>query len=181
MHLNDLLREVLVKSRELGIAHIPFEDAYVLTGIAFTALAEVGGPALDLGAGVGFSTLWILDAARKLGESVIAVESDEVKFKELSEVASKAGFDAVKADVIEFLKGLRDESVGFAFVDVDNSAYPKVLDELMRVLKPGGVAVFHNALYPPLPQEFLNKLSVPYTVIPTTLGLLVAVKPREKP
>jgi len=176
----ELYKEVLERSRDLGIPHIPLEDAYVLQSTAFVALSHLDGLALDLGAGIGFSTIWIAEAARKFNKKVIAVERDETLFKELKEVAKKARFEALKEDAIEFLKSLSPSSVAFAFVDIDKELYPEAVKLLDEKLVPEGVAVFHNAFIPTPPREFLDELSkrMTYTVVPTTLGLVVATKPR---
>jgi len=176
----ELYKDVLERSRSLGIPHIPLEDAYVIYSTAFVALSHSDGLALDLGAGIGFSTIWIAEAAKKFNRKVIAVERDETLFRELKEVAKKAGFEAVKGDAVEFLRNLNPSSVAFAFVDVDKDLYPEVVKLLDEKLVPEGVAVFHNAFIPTPPREFLDELSkrMAYVVVPTTLGLVVATKPR---
>ncbi|ABU82117.1 O-methyltransferase [Ignicoccus hospitalis] len=174
----ELYRYVMERSRRLGIPHIPLEDAYVLQGTSFAALANAEGVALDLGAGIGFSALWILQAAKAFGKRLIAVEREARFFEELKGLAEKAGFEAVHGDALDFLKGF-EEPVAFAFVDVDKEQYPDVLELLYEKLGKGGVMLFHNAIFPPPPQTFFEKLKelkVKYLVVPTSLGLVVAAK-----
>ena len=178
MRFEELYRAVMEKSKRLGIPHIPLEDAYVIEATSFSTLANVEGVALDLGAGVGFSTIWMLRAAKEFGKRLIAVERDEIYFEELKDLAKKFGFEAVKAEAKEFLKEL-DESVAFAFVDVDKGDYPEVAELLYEKLSRGGVALFHNAFFPSPPQAFFDKvkeLGFRYIIVPTSLGLLLAAK-----
>jgi len=169
--------DVMERSRRLGIPHVPLEDAYVLQGIAFASSTREG-LVLDLGAGIGFSTIWVAEGAKKFGRKVIAVEKDERLFRELSEVADKWGFEAVNADAVEFLSRLEDGSVAFAFVDVDKHLYVKIAELLSRKLVPGGVAAFHNAFVPAPPKEFFDVLknNFIYTIVPTSLGIAVAAR-----
>ena len=86
----------------------------------------------------------------------------------------------VEGDALSYVRGLKEESVDIAFVDVEKPMYPDMLRILETRLKTGGIAIFHNAYFPPPPRGFAWLASQkPWksTMIPTdTGGLLLAVK-----
>ncbi|OWJ54902.1 hypothetical protein Pdsh_04135 [Pyrodictium delaneyi] len=189
LHLLDRVED---ESTRIGLKPVMREDGSALYALSYlyTALhssREREIVALDLGAGIGYSTLWI---ARGIEEAcigrcrVVAVEREESRYHRLRMVLSEAGLrsielEAVHADALKYLMDLPDESIDMAFVDVEKGLYPLVLRTLEDKLRYGGVAVFHNAFYPKPSEMFLKtarRWPWKTTIVPTRLGLLVAVK-----
>ena len=187
----DLLEEVYRKSIDQGIRAITFEDGMVLAAIAFYKSALEGNTLIvELGSGIGFSTIWMLLGASAgcRGEcTLIAVERDQGRARELKSNAERVAggikrisFDVRVREAVDFLKGLKPNSVDMAFVDIEKGQYTTVLALLATRLKRGGVAVFHNAYYPPPPQSFFEELrgmGWPSITIPTAPGLLITSRP----
>lgn len=188
----ELLYRVEDESARIGLAPIQREDGAALYAIGYLyttmhSSSERDILAVDLGAGIGFSTLWL---ARGIDEAcigrcrVVAVEKEEPRYHRLRMVLEEAELrnielEAVRADAMEYLMGLPDESLDIAFVDVEKGLYPLVLRALEDKLRHGGVAVFHNAYQPRPPDAFLeNVRRWPWksTTVPTRFGLLIAVK-----
>ncbi len=142
---------------------------------------------LDLGSAMGYSTLWISKALEEACSGqcdVIAVEvrGDRVKaaqefFRDVELKRAKVSF--AEGDAVGLLEGVDDESIDAAFVDFHVCMYPKVAELLLRKLKRGGLAVFHNAIRPPPAKTFqvLIRAGWRFAVVPTLEGVLIARKP----
>ncbi len=184
--LLSVVAEAEAWSDELGLPAVPREDGVVLAALAFQAAARGARLAADLGAGAGVSSAWIaygLSRGCGGGCRLVLVDRDEAALRLARIAAERASggtlrVDTVAGDALAVIPGLR--GLGFAFVDVDKSVYPEVLEALRGVLEPRGVAVFHNALYPPPPRRFYEALEEAWdwALIPTRLGL-VAARPRR--
>jgi predicted O-methyltransferase YrrM len=179
-----------VRSRALGIPSIDPEDGLVLYTLALQKAAWKGRlEGADLGAGIGYSTLWIAAGAedacsQRLGPCVVtAVEANSRLAGIGEESTAGAGLRSVRVrwvagDALAFLKSLPDRSLDLVFVDIDKYEYTAALSLLERKLRPGGVAAFHNAYFPRPPDEFFHAVKEgPWVwgIAPTPAGLLVAV------
>ena len=191
-NLYQYIRRVAEMSTRLGIPSIEEEDGIVLQSISH-AYALRGADdlfLLDLGAGIGYSTLWLLMGAKPVCEEmrkrcrIVAVERDPVLAhyarKVLSETQMKSSrviIDVVEGDATTYLERVEDCSVDIAFVDIDKGAYAKALRLLAYKLKPGGLALFHNAFVPRPPTSFFEEASRrPWLsiIVPTAMGILIA-------
>lgn len=105
-------------------------------------------PVLDIGCGRGE---W-LELLQKEGLHARGVEANRVEVAQCRE----RGLDVVEADLISYLRELPDRSIGgvtgFHVVEhLPTETMIDVLDESVRVLKPGGVLIFET----PNPQNVL--------------------------
>ncbi|MFP3080892.1 MAG: class I SAM-dependent methyltransferase [Acidilobus sp.] len=155
----------------------------------FTHLSGASGvKVLDLGSAMGYSTLWTSKALEEACSGqcdviVVEVRGDRVKaaqefFKGVELKRAKVSF--AEGDAVGLLEGVDDKSVDAAFVDVHVCMYPKVAELLLRKLKRGGLAVFHNAIRPPPPAEtfqVLIRAGWRFAAVPTLEGVLIARKP----
>jgi predicted O-methyltransferase YrrM len=184
--LRDYIELVERKSRALGIPSIDPEDGLVLYTAAVIASTR-GGVAADLGAGIGYSTLWIaggFDDSCPDECVVYAVESSSRLVREGRRLLGRAPLERVRiewieGDALEWLESMPGESLALAFVDIDKSEYPEALELLAEKLVFGGVALFHNAYWPAPPRRFYELTSKPPWiggVAPTPLGVAVLVK-----
>ena len=181
-YLEDLRRASL----GMGIPAIDPEDGMILEATAFQASSAGASLAVDAGAGIGYSTAWIalgLEAGCRGECRLIAIEYDPGKARRIRESLEPLGLEKVRVEVVEgdaleYLARLPPGSLGYAFVDVEKSQYPAVLDLLSALQPGGGVALFHNAYFPPPPRAFYEKASAPpwrSLVIPTPAGMLIAI------
>ncbi len=182
-----LFDEVRRRSIGLGIASIDPVDGVVLYSIAFTIASNRSSVlVLDLGAGIGYSTLWIAagveDGCRSGSCSVVAVERVASRAKEIEYHVGRLGLRKTRVnvwvgDALVFLKGLDKGVVDLAFVDVDKALYKDVLELLEDKLKRDGIVVFHNAYFPTPPSEFFKALEGgPWITgfTPTSVGMIIA-------
>ncbi len=187
MVINDYLKKTLARleeaSREEGVPSIDEEDGKVLMALAYSSHAD---KIADLGAGVGYSTAWLAAGAGARGEAVVyAVEASAKRFEKLLKLLGgvrlgRAVVEPVRAEAIEWLRGLPDAYLGMAFLDIEKVYYPAAVKELERVLKPGGILAAHNALFPTLPDEFFQAIKEgPWEkpiIVPTWAGILVTAR-----
>lgn len=103
--------------------------------------ARVSGDAIDLGCGRGE---W-LELLSETGTRARGVEQNRV----LIEQCRQRGLEVVDADMLAHLRGLPDESAGlitgFHIIEhLSIDALVSLLDEALRVLRPGGAVVFET-------------------------------------
>jgi predicted O-methyltransferase YrrM len=140
---------------------------------------------LELGTSNGYSTIWLADAAQACGGSVVSVELDAGRVE-----LARANLRATGvADSVELLVGDAGDVLGasgegawdFVFLDAERPAYAGYVDDLVRVLAPGGMLAVDNVLsHEHELVEFSALLEaevgLTQTVVPVGAGLRLAVR-----
>ncbi len=191
--LLSLARSLYEESMRWGIPAIEYDDALAVYALAYSVLVgKREALVVDAGAGIGYSTVWLAKAVRDACRSrtgrcrLVAIEYYGSRAERLrqtiEEVKRLTGIEASVwvGDAIDYFSRLPVSSIDFTLVDIDKDQYPEAVRILASRLKPGGIAVFHNAFIPSPPPEFYDALEaagLPYTIIPTELGLAVMAKP----
>lgn len=107
---------------------------------------------LEIGTGIGYSAANMALAARAYGGRITTVESDETAAEQAHRNFVRAGVDGMvrilRGDALKILPSLPDESFDLVFQDADKRLYAKLLPDCIRVLKPGGVFLADDALFP---------------------------------
>lgn len=183
------LRVAEEKSFELGVPRVGRDDGVVLYSLLFL-LSSIRGRVVvvDAGAGVGYSTLWLLKALEDVcSDGVLyAVERDLNRFSVLGEVLKMyevrcTEVRPIHGDAVEFVeKVFGFDSLDFVFVDIDKRRYFDMFSVLRGRLRRGGLAVFHNAY---MVKDFVDRLFNELhrrewlvSVIPTNEGMLLIKK-----
>ena len=145
---------------------------------------------MEIGTGCGSSGIWLLRGMRPGG--VLTSVDTEPEYHRLARKAfAQSGFAANQARLIvgralDVLPRLSDGAYDLVFCDADTVAYPEYLTASMRLLRPGGIAVFNDVL----PQdagpaedgarELADMVRIDDRLVPLLLpvagGLLAAVK-----
>jgi len=106
---------------------------------------------LEIGGSVGYSTIWLADAAAAIGGRVLSVEPDPGKAAELRSNIAAAGLDDYvevlqedAADVIPRLSGPLD----LVLIDHWKDLYVREFDAVWPRVRPGGAVVADNILLP---------------------------------
>lgn len=111
-----------------------------------TLIASCGAKKLlEIGTAIGYSGLSMLEAAGEKG-TLVTVE----KSAELAAIA-RENFNGMSVSLIEGdgvkVLGSLDGEFDFAFVDAAKGQYGAMFENLMRIVKTGGVIVSDNVLY----------------------------------
>jgi predicted O-methyltransferase YrrM len=107
---------------------------------------------LEIGMSIGFSTSSIANTVKAHGGHVTSIEIDQ-------DIASLARKNFERLDLEDYIEvkigdaenliaDFEGESFDAVFQDADKALYPPLLDECLRVLKPGGLFLANDALIP---------------------------------
>jgi predicted O-methyltransferase YrrM len=168
-------------------------------GAALRFLASVieARAVVEVGTGAGVSGLWLLRGMR--ADGVLTTIDIEAEHQRLArETFNEAGVPAQRARTIagaalEVLPRLTDGHYDLVFCDGDKTEYAAYLKEALRLLRPGGIVAFDNALWHDrvadlsqrdedttvirdLGMEILGNDSLVPVLLPVGDGLLVAKK-----
>lgn len=106
---------------------------------------------VEVGTGTGISGLWLL---RGMTEGGVLTSVDlEAEHQRLArEVFTDAGFASqrfrlIAGAALDVLPRLTDAGYDLVFLDGDKVEYGEYFDEAIRLVRPGGVIAFDNALW----------------------------------
>lgn len=122
-------------------------------GAALRFLASVldARSVVEIGTGTGVSGLWLLRGMR--ADGVLTTVDIETEHQRLArQTFSEAGIATQRARTIsgaalDVLPRLTDGHYDLVFCDGDKTEYDAYLTEALRLLRPGGVVAFDNALW----------------------------------
>jgi len=183
-----IVKSVLKESRRFLVPSIGEDDGLILYTISYLyGSINENITAVDLGAGIGYSTIWIakgIDDSYSSSGEVIAVERKKERVIKAKEILSKLPLKktlikVLNTDAIMFLRGLTSEGkrIDLAFVDIDKFLYLDAFLLLKKVMKENGVALFHNAYFSSANKliTYLNEHNYNYTIVPTGEGIIVII------
>lgn len=143
--------EVLTAARErawdLGAIPVPASVGALLSMFAQMLDAK---SVVEVGTGAGISGLWLLDGMREDG--TLTTIDAEPEHQRAAKEAFKAGGIApsrtrlINGRGLDVLPRLTDSGYDLVFVDAAPVDHPLYVDQGVRLLRPGGVIVLHNAL-----------------------------------
>jgi predicted O-methyltransferase YrrM len=119
--------------------------------LRFLARAIDARTVVEIGSGCGVSGIWLLRGMR--ADGVLTSVDVEPENQRLARQAyAEAGFATSRARLIagralDVLPRLTDGAYDMVFCDAVKQEYPDYLAEAMRLLRPGGVVAFDNALW----------------------------------
>ena len=145
---DDVLAAARSRAQEVGV--VPIGQG---AGAALTFLASVleARAVVEIGTGTGVSGLWLLRGMRPDG--VLTTVDTEAEHQRLAKQGFvEAGIASQRVRLIpgaalEVLPRLTDGHYDLVFCDGDKAEYDAYLTEALRLLRPGGVVVFDNALW----------------------------------
>ena len=145
---DDVLLTARDRARELGCVPIgPAGGALLRVLAAATGARSV----VEVGTGAGVSGLYLLGGMTADGIlTTIDVEGENQRAAK--EAYGEAGiapsrYRLINGAAAEVLPRLRDEAYDLVFVDADKAEYPLYFEQALRLLRPGGVVAFDNALW----------------------------------
>jgi predicted O-methyltransferase YrrM len=145
---DEVLANARARGAEVGIAPIgPGGGA----ALRFLATLTEARAVVEIGTGTGVSGLWLLRGMRPDG--VLTTVDTEAEHQRLAKKTfTEAGIPTQRARLIngaalEVLPRLTDGHYDLVFCDGDKREYSDYLAEALRLLKPGGLVAFDNALW----------------------------------
>jgi predicted O-methyltransferase YrrM len=145
---DDVLANARARAAEVGIAPIGQGGGAALRFLAAVTEARA---VVEVGTGTGVSGLWLLRGMRSDG--VLTTVDTEAEHQRLAKKTfAEAGVPSQRARLIngaalDVLPRLTDGHYDLVFCDGDKLEYSDYLTEALRLLKPGGVVAFDNALW----------------------------------
>jgi predicted O-methyltransferase YrrM len=118
--------------------------------LRFIAAAINARSVVEIGTGCGTSGIWLLRGMRP--DAVLTSVDAEPEHQRLARKAfTEAGFPAnryrlISGKALDVLPRLTDGGYDLVFCDADKHEYPDYLVAALRLLRPGGVVAFDNAL-----------------------------------
>ena len=119
--------------------------------LRFLATAKDARAVVEVGTGCGVSGFWLLRGMRPDGVlTTIDVEAEHQRLAR--ETFTEEGVPPNRIRLIggralEVMPRLADGAYDLVFVDADKQEYPAYVEEALRLLRPGGIVAFDNALW----------------------------------
>jgi predicted O-methyltransferase YrrM len=145
---DDILARARERAAEVGVVAIGPGGGAALRFLASVIDARA---VVEVGTGTGVSGLWLLRGMRSDG--VLTTVDIETEHQRLArETFTEAGIPTQRARTIagaalDVLPRLTDGHYDIVFIDGDKAEYAACLREALRLLRPGGVVAFDNALW----------------------------------
>ena len=145
---DEVLAAARNRAQEVGVVPIGSGGGAALRFLASVLDARA---VVEVGTGTGVSGLWLLRGMR--ADGVLTSVDTEAEHQRLAkQTFTEAGIAAPRARLIpgaalDVLPRLTDGHYDIVFCDGDKQEYPEYLAEALRLLRPGGVVVFDNALW----------------------------------
>jgi predicted O-methyltransferase YrrM len=186
-----LAAEILAAAREHDAGQEDRLDRYRVLEpetaelLAFLVRATGARDVLEIGTSIGYSTLWLADAAEDVGGTLVSVEVEvEPQRSERARAnLERAGLSAELRvqDAAETLQASADAEWDLVFLDAERPAYAGYWPDVLRTLRPGGVLAVDNVLSHPDEVAGLLALisaepAVTSTLVPIGAGLELALR-----
>ncbi len=145
---DEVLANARARSEEVGVTPIGSGGGAALCFLASVLEARA---VVEIGTGTGVSGLWLLRGMRPDG--VLTTVDTQAEHQRLAKegfveagIASQR-FRLIPGAALEVIPRLTDGHYDLVFCDGDKHEYVDYLTEAMRLLRPGGVVAFDNALW----------------------------------
>lgn len=145
---DEVLAAARARAEEVGVTPIGSGAGAALRFLASVLEARA---VVEIGTGTGVSGLWLLRGMR--GDGVLTTVDIEAEHQRLARQSfTEAGIPNQRARTIsgaalDVLPRLTDGHYDLVFCDGDKREYAAYLAEALRLLRPGGVVAFDNALW----------------------------------
>jgi predicted O-methyltransferase YrrM len=145
---DEVLAAARARAAEVGVVPIGSGGGAALRFLASVLEARA---VVEIGTGTGVSGLWLLRGMR--ADGVLTTVDVETEHQRLARQSfTEAGIPnqrvrTISGAALDVLPRLTDGHYDLVFADGDKAEYAAYLAEAMRLLRPGGVVVFDNALW----------------------------------
>ncbi len=145
---DDVLTGARERAAELGCVPISAGSGALLR---FVARAISARHVVEIGTGAGVSSLWLLRGMSDDGVlTSIDIELDHQRAARETLTAadvSQGRYRLIAGRALEVLPRLTDGAYDLVLIDADKAEYALYFEQALRLLRPGGVIAFDNALW----------------------------------
>lgn len=145
---DEVVAAARARAQEVGVTPIGSGGGAALQFLASVLDARA---VVEIGTGTGVSGLWLLRGMR--GDGVLTTVDIEAEHQRLARQSfTEAGIASqrvrtISGAALDVLPRLTDGHYDLVFCDGDKREYGAYLAEALRLLRPGGVVAFDNALW----------------------------------
>jgi predicted O-methyltransferase YrrM len=174
--LDDRVRVVLERleaeeQRPPGVAVAPATGRFLFSVVAPQTDCEV----LEIGAGRGYSTIWLAAGVRNLGGRVISLERDyeciAAWHRNIAEAGLEETVELVEGDARETLPMI-DDVFDLVFLDAANKMYEELFQLARNKLEPGALVIADDViLHADTLQSYVEARQADETLLSTTVPL----------
>jgi predicted O-methyltransferase YrrM len=170
-----------IKAKDKGMLAVSEEDGRFLRLMVASSRAK---KALEIGGASGYSAIWIGMGLRETGGTLVTIEYDPARSKELAENVKRAGL----SDIVQVIAGDAFQQIpkvpgtfDFVFLDAWKKDYKRFFDMVYPRLDKGGLFLAHNVVNKRTEMgDFLDTIQKPslWTTIvsPSGEGMSVTLK-----
>lgn len=112
---------------------------------------------LEIGTSIGFSATSMALTARKYGGTITTIEFDKTAAEQAKYNFERSGVQSIIqikfGDACKIVPSFPDNSFDLVFQDVDKRLYPLLLKDCIRILKPNGIFLADDTLFPAMQLE----------------------------
>ena len=116
---------------------------------------------LEVGMSVGYSAIWLAEAAGHNGGRVTTIERTPSKIARAQANIAEAGVSNVtmlEGTALDIMRGM-DEEFDFVLIDADKGNAPKYFDLALSMLRPSGMIAVDNMTYPARYRSMMDALA----------------------
>jgi predicted O-methyltransferase YrrM len=145
---DDVIVTARERAQELGCTPIgPAGGATLRLLAAATRATNI----VEIGTGAGVSGLYLMEGMSEGGQ-FISIDVEGENQRAAKEAFTEAGiaptrYRLINGSASDVLPRMRDDAYDLVFVDADKTAYGVYFEQALRMLRPGGVMAFDNALW----------------------------------
>ena len=144
-HAGDL-RSARTHAEDLGLTCVSRQVASLLELLAASIQAQA---IIEVGTGTGISGAALLEGM-KAGGVLTSIDLEAEYQRNSKELFSSLGFESNRTRLIagralDVLPRLSDSAYDLIFIDADPGEYPAMLNQAKRLLRIGGLVIFHGA------------------------------------
>ena len=145
---NEFTAAARARGHELGC--MPIGPAGGAT-LRLLAVATGARAVVEVGTGAGVSGLYLLAGMADDGH-LVSIDVEGENQRAAREAYTEAGvattrYRLINGSAADVLPRMRDAAYDLVFVDADKGAYGVYYEQAVRMLRPGGVVAFDNALW----------------------------------
>jgi predicted O-methyltransferase YrrM len=148
-----------IRAEQDPMSNVPEQDGRLLRLLAESIAAK---NAVEIGTSNGISAIWLCQALRKTGGTLITHEIDPQRAALARENFARAGV----ADLVTVVEGDAHAKVSelkgpidLVFIDADKEGYPDYLEKTLPLVRPGGLVLAHNMNSRMVGSEFVKAIT----------------------